>query len=82
MRDYRVYVIGDDGHIQRRFEFHCSDDEEAKEHAKQYVDGHEVELWHEINGSQNSKPRGDAARLLTPPLHGTEQTDFRLMPNN
>jgi hypothetical protein len=46
MRDYRAYVIGHDGHIKRRFEFHCSDDEEAKERAKQYVDGHDIELWH------------------------------------
>ena len=46
MQDYRAYIIGRDGHIQGRFEFHCSDDEEAKEHTKQYVDGHDVELWH------------------------------------
>jgi hypothetical protein len=24
MRDYRAYVIGHDGHIQKRFEFHWS----------------------------------------------------------
>jgi hypothetical protein len=45
MRDYRAYVIGHDGHVQKRFEFHCSDDEEAKQHAA-VVDGHDVELWH------------------------------------
>ncbi|HWO34144.1 MAG TPA: hypothetical protein VNO32_35565 [Candidatus Acidoferrum sp.] len=46
MREYRAYIIGHDGHIQKRFEFYCSDDEEAKDRAKQYVDGHDVELWH------------------------------------
>ena len=46
MRDYRAYIIGPDGHIQKRFEFYCSDDEEAGERAKQYVDGRDVELWH------------------------------------
>jgi hypothetical protein len=46
MRDYRAYIIGPDGHILDRFEFYCSDDEEAKERATQYVDGHDVELWH------------------------------------
>ncbi len=46
MRDYRAYIIGLDGHIQKRFEFYCSDDEEAGERAKQYVDGRDVELWH------------------------------------
>jgi hypothetical protein len=45
MREYRAYIIGQDGHIQTRFEFCCSDDEEAKDRAKQYVDGHDVELW-------------------------------------
>jgi hypothetical protein len=46
MRDYRAYVMGPDGHIQGRFEFWSMDDETAKERAKQYVDGHDVELWH------------------------------------
>jgi hypothetical protein len=47
MRDYRTYVMGPDGHIQDRFEFWSMDDEAAKERAKQYVDGHDVELWHQ-----------------------------------
>jgi hypothetical protein len=38
MREYRAYIIGHDGHIQKRFEFYCSDDEKAKDRAKQYVD--------------------------------------------
>jgi hypothetical protein len=45
MQEYRAYIIGPDGHIQARFEFCCSDDEEAKDSAKQYVNGHDVELW-------------------------------------
>ena len=44
---YYAYVIGDDGHIQNRVEFVCSDDEEAKRCAKRLVDGHDVELWQE-----------------------------------
>ena len=46
MRDYRAYIIGRDGHITERIEFFCEHDEEAKEQAKQHVDGHDVELWH------------------------------------
>ena len=46
MRDYRVFVIAWDGHIRQRIEFYCEDDEKAKEQAKQYVDGHDAELWH------------------------------------
>lgn len=45
MQEYRAYIIGPDGAIQTRFEFCCSDDEEAKDRAKQYVNGHDVELW-------------------------------------
>jgi hypothetical protein len=47
MHGYRAYIIGRDGHIVRREEFFCQNDEEAKERAKQFVDGHAVELWEE-----------------------------------
>jgi hypothetical protein len=46
MQDYRAYVIGQDGHVLVRHEFWCVNDEEAKEHAKQFVDGNDIELWH------------------------------------
>ena len=46
MRDYRVFVITLEGHIRQRIEFYCEDDEKAKEQATQYLDGHDVELWH------------------------------------
>jgi hypothetical protein len=45
MQDYRAYVLGPDGHIIRRYDFFSLDDEAAKTHAKQYVDGYDVELW-------------------------------------
>ena len=38
--------MGPDGHVKDRIEFWSEDDETAKEHAKQYVDGHDIELWH------------------------------------
>ena len=34
-----------DGHILNRIDLVCVDDDEAKERAKQLVDGHDVELW-------------------------------------
>jgi len=43
--DYRVYTLGEDGHIKGRAEICCPDDEAALEHAKQLADGHAVELW-------------------------------------
>jgi len=45
MGDYRAYFLGKDGHIVDRVDLVCLDDEEAKAHAQQLVDGHDVELW-------------------------------------
>ncbi len=43
--DYRVYTLGEDGHIVRRTETYCLDDEAALERAKNLAEGHAVELW-------------------------------------
>jgi hypothetical protein len=43
--DYRAFIIGRDGRVQSAIEFRSSDDAKAIEHAKQYVDGHDVEVW-------------------------------------
>lgn len=45
MREYRAYVLGQDGRIKDRIDLTCADDEAAKKQAKQLVDGHDVELW-------------------------------------
>jgi len=45
MHAYRAYIIGDDGHVKKRFDLPCENDEDAVERAKQLVDGHAVELW-------------------------------------
>ena len=45
MPDYRAFIVGYDGHFQQAIEMVCLNDEEAIEQAKQYVDGHDVELW-------------------------------------
>ena len=45
MAEYRVYIVGDDGHFLRAVDIFCDDDEAAKDRAKQLVDGHAVELW-------------------------------------
>jgi hypothetical protein len=46
MRLY-AYFIGDGGHITSRVTILAINDEEAKERAKQLVDGYAVELWQE-----------------------------------
>ena len=45
MPEYRVYVIGSDGHFQSSVALECADDNEAMEQTRQIVDGHDVELW-------------------------------------
>jgi hypothetical protein len=45
MQHYRAYIMGHDGHILRPVELFCKDDEDAKEQARQLVDGYDVELW-------------------------------------
>lgn len=45
MAGYRVYVLDKDGHISRAIELECPDDEVAKQSARQFVNGHDIELW-------------------------------------
>jgi hypothetical protein len=45
MTDYRVYVIGSDGHFVRAIHLDCPNDDAAIESAKQFVNGHDIELW-------------------------------------
>lgn len=47
MTGYSAYFMGDDGYITNRVTILAANDEEAKERAKQLVDGHVVELWQE-----------------------------------
>lgn len=43
--EYRAYVLKPNGTIERRIDFEAEQDEAALAHAKQYVDGGDVELW-------------------------------------
>jgi hypothetical protein len=45
MTDYRVYIIGGDGHFVRAIQLDCPDDHAAIKSAKQFVNGHAIELW-------------------------------------
>ena len=47
MPEYRAYLFGSDGHIIKRVELVCTDDEAAKEPAKTLEEWHDVELWQE-----------------------------------
>jgi hypothetical protein len=45
MPDYRVYVVGEDGHFKNAHEFECANDAEAVTTARQLVDHRDLELW-------------------------------------
>ncbi|MBT1515368.1 hypothetical protein KIP88_33270 [Bradyrhizobium sp. SRL28] len=45
MQEYHAYIMGPDGHVQNRVDLRCDDGAEAIRLAKQFVDGHDVELW-------------------------------------
>ena len=45
MADYRIYFLDDDGHIRGVISFLSEDDADALKHAKQYMDGRDLELW-------------------------------------
>ena len=45
MQEYRAYLVGHDGHFLRFEGFVALDDETATQHARQFVEGHDVELW-------------------------------------
>jgi hypothetical protein len=45
MTEYKIKVIGALGHFARSFPIDCPDDKAAVESAKQFVDGHDIELW-------------------------------------
>ena len=53
MNEYRAYPVGPDGHFQGRVDLVCKDEEEAKARAKQLVDGHDVELWQRLLGTNS-----------------------------
>jgi hypothetical protein len=45
MTDYRVYVIGTDGHFVKAVELDRASDSAAIETAEQFIDGHDLEVW-------------------------------------
>ena len=42
--EYRVFVVGSDGHFLRSHGFTAANDDAAFEHARQFVNGYDVEL--------------------------------------
>ena len=44
--NYRAFLLDNNDHIVKRYEFEAATDDAALDVARQYVDGHDVEVWH------------------------------------
>ena len=56
MNGYYAFVIGEDGHVTKRIEIICENDEQARCYARQLVDGHAIELWQEARMIETFDP--------------------------
>lgn len=45
MSSYRAYLVDNEGHIKSSRDVTADDDAGALDEARQYVDGHDVEVW-------------------------------------
>jgi hypothetical protein len=45
MPDYRIYIVGSNGHFSDVVTLESADDSEATRQAEQLVDGRAIELW-------------------------------------
>ncbi|MEA2793172.1 MAG: hypothetical protein QOI87_552 [Bradyrhizobium sp.] len=43
--EYRVYTMDTGGHALKAIKLDCPDDEAAVKSAKQFIDGHDIQLW-------------------------------------
>jgi hypothetical protein len=43
--EYRVYTVDTGGHPLKAIKLDCPDDEAAVKSAKQFIDGHDIQLW-------------------------------------
>jgi hypothetical protein len=43
--EYRVDTVGTDGDVLKEIELDCPNDHAAVESAKQFIDGHDIQLW-------------------------------------
>jgi hypothetical protein len=42
---YRAFLLGSTGEVMRRYDFTSMNDVASLEHARQYVENHDVEVW-------------------------------------
>jgi hypothetical protein len=62
MPDYRAYIMGLDGHVQKRVDLQCNNDDEAIRLARELVNDYDVELWQLDRHIQTFKATSRAQR--------------------
>jgi hypothetical protein len=73
MPAYRAYLVDGQSHIRRApHKFESDDDEEAITQAKQFVDGHDVELWEHDRVVALIDADGVMRRLKRAPVLGSD----------
>ncbi len=68
MPEYRAYLVGSDDHIQNAVHLNCADDDQAIILAKEFADGHDVELW-QLDRKVATFPK--VLKKVEPPLVGS-----------
>ena len=65
MKDYRVYILADDGHVESRVDLQCDSEAEAIKLASQYVGGHDLDCGNWIERSRRSGTRPISTEPIT-----------------
>ena len=71
---YRAYALDPHGHITKRFEFEAADDVAALAHARQWVDGCDVEVW-QLARVVATLTHGKPPRVIWPPMKKRNNDD-------
>lgn len=45
MNEYRIFIVGAEGHFIKCEPLVCRDDSEAVQNARRMLDGHDLEIW-------------------------------------
>jgi hypothetical protein len=61
--DYKLYCIGEDGHIDKRHDYFAPDDLAALERAREICGPHEVEVWEGSRFVTRVKADGTASEV-------------------
>jgi len=80
MQDYRVYILGPDGHVQSRIDLHCNNEDEAIKLANDSVYGLTASVWtRNIARGRRIAERIEAGTVMVNEVvytHGIAQTPW------